>query len=214
MSLVQVERWLNSRSDWRELRPYKHQLLMLLRTSISGATIPRLNSNAISAYSLRVVEALRDPELGLKEFERAVGALRSCLDKFRAQNRGRLHDSERNPPHRLRAFTELLKLNDKSIASGQATGEFTGSTDVESTDVDSEYRGRIIFFDDVKRYGFLDNGAGPDVFVHESEITEVPYHLRVEGVEVIYKVVPNPRAPGMLMASTVRLVPREEIRRR
>ena len=208
LSLLKVERWLNSRSDWRELRSYKHQLLMLLRRSISSAIVPQLNSNAISSYSLKVVDTLRHPVHGLEEFERAITLLRSCLSKFRSQNRGRLHDSERNPPHRLRAFTDLLKINDNQTIPAQTVGKST-----ELSIVGSEYRGRIIFFDDVKRYGFIGNSEDPDLFVHESAITEVPYHLRVEGVEVLYKIVPNPMSPGMIMASDVRLVPRDELRR-
>ena len=209
VALLKMERWLNSRTDWRELRPYKHQLLMLMRISISGSSVPRLNSNAISAYSLRIVDLLRQPETALNEFEKAIGLIRSCLEQFRSQNSGRLHDSERNPPHRLRAFTELLKANAGSVTPSQATNEI-----FEPIIVGNEYRGRIIFFDDVKRYGFINNNVGPDLFVHETEIGEVPYHLRIEGVEVAYKIAPNPMSPGMLMASNVRLVPREELTRR
>ena len=60
VSMLIVEEWLNSRADWRELRPYKHQILMLLRVLISGPRVPKFNSRKISSYSLKVVETLRD----------------------------------------------------------------------------------------------------------------------------------------------------------
>ena len=45
VALLTVEDWLNSLSSGRALRSYRHQLLMLLRVSISGQDVPRLNSN-------------------------------------------------------------------------------------------------------------------------------------------------------------------------
>ena len=53
VAMLAVEKWLNARPEQRTLRSYKHQILMLLRTSISGQEIPRLSSNAISGYSLK-----------------------------------------------------------------------------------------------------------------------------------------------------------------
>ena len=73
IALLLVEKWLTSRQDWRDLRPYKYQLLMLLRKSIGGDPLPRLNSNAMSGYSLKVAGVLRDPGEGVK-------ALGECID--------------------------------------------------------------------------------------------------------------------------------------
>ena len=103
VSLLIIEKWLNSHSAERYLRAYKHQMLLLLRTSISGHDIPRLNSNAISNYSLEIIDALRDPNRRDYECKRVVDRIRTTLDKF-----GGIGKGERNPPHRLRAFTELL----------------------------------------------------------------------------------------------------------
>ena len=203
VSLLMVEKWLNSSQSERELRPYKHQLLMLLRVLINGLNIPRLNSNGISGYSLSIVDALRDANRGYDEFRKAAELLRASLDKFRARNGGRLNDAERNPPHRLRAFTEQLK---QDIRLGQTAQPVRSSGRSLSPGI--TIRGTIKFFDDVKRYGFLGNNLGQDVFVHETEITAVPYHLRISGIEVEYTVAEDPRSPGMLMARDVRLTPR------
>ena len=209
VAMIIVEKWLNSRADWRDLRPYKHQLLMLLRASISGPRVPRMNSRQISPYSLKVVDTLRDTALGSSEFDKAVDLLNGSLDKFRGLNGGQSARMERNPPHRLRAFTEQLKRD-------QECDELTPSfSDLQPTiESGTEGRGQIIFFDDVKWYGFITSTGGQDFFVHGSEISEIPYHLRVEGVEVSYHVANNPRTPGMLMASGVKLVPIGEIRRK
>ena len=209
VSLAMVEKWLNSRSEWRELRSYKHQLLMLLRVLISGPDMPRLNSNGISAYSLRVVDALRDPNRGLEEFGKAVDVLRTSLERFRTQNSGRPNDAERNPPHRLRAFTEQLKQDVHSTSPEKAV-QGLGEYPVIGT----MSRGEIKFFDDVKRYGFIGTNTGLDMFVHESEITAIPYHLRVPGVEVTFRIANDPKSPELFMASDVRLVPLEEIKKR
>ena len=208
VSMLMVEKWLNSRSDWRDLRPYKHQLLILLKMSISGPTTPRLNSNAISSYVLGIVDTLRDPTHGQREFTKAIDLLKASLIRFRARNRGRVGDVERNPPHRLRAFTEQLR---QDVHSGDPREEVA---DVDFIPIPGrEERGQIKFFDDVKRYGFIGSNKGFDMFVHESEIAAIPYHLRVGGVEVEYTVASNPKAPGMLMASDVKLVPMTEVRK-
>ena len=201
VALLLVEKWLNSRQDWRELRPYKHQLLMLLRKSIGGDTLPRLNSNAISGYSLRVVEALREPDQGTETLGESVKTLRAALQHFASGPRVGSNNLERNPPHRLRAFTELLKEGSDTHETGGQTGQGGGQVVPNS-----DQRGRIKFFDDVKGYGFITNADGSDLFVHAREIGEVPYHLRVPGMEVIFSVAQDPRSPGKIMASGTRLI--------
>ena len=204
VSLLMVDKWLNSSQPYRELRAYKHQLLMLLKLFISGPNMPRLNSYAISGYSLQIVDALRDPDRGYEEFIKATNVLRTSLDNFRTNyQRQSTNDVQRNPPHRLRAFTEQLKQSGLPSSSRQSDLDIEGELSPgEMT------QGPIRFFDDVKKYGFIGSVKGQDVFVHESEITAVPYHLRITGMEVQYRVAENPRSPGMLMACEVKLPPR------
>ena len=194
VALLTLEKWLNARPAERDLRSYKHQLLMLLRVSITGKDIPRLNSNAISAYSLKIVDALRDPNRSDEECKKAVDLLRATLAKF-----GR-RGGERNPPHRIRAFTERLIEElpsgepDRTIQQLQNIGMPGG---VE--------RGRIIWFDGWKNYGFIERDGGGDIFVHDSEISAIPWHLRVTGTGVRFKAVENPKSRGVQMASDVEL---------
>ncbi len=209
VSLLIVEKWLGSRQEWRNIRPYKYQLLMLLRMSIGGFGIPKMNSGQIAPYSLRVVDALRGPE-GEEAFEIAISALRESLTEFRESRGGRLSEAQRNPPHRLRAFTEQI-LKDMYATPSAKQKIVPAARDLTVGIMD---RGIIRFFDDVRRYGFIGSSRGSDIFVHESEISAIPYHLRVGGVEVDYKVANNPKSPGMLMASDVKLVPIEEVKKR
>ena len=208
VALLLVEKWLNAQPTWRELRPYKHQLLMLLRLAISGDRIPRLNSHGISTYSLKIVDILREPERGHDELTKACELLRGSLSQFRHRGTERSRTGERNPPHRLRAFTERLKQTIETDLGGRPEGDIGEVALVPGT----QGRGVIKFFDDVKRYGFVTSSEGIDLFVHESEIGAIPYHLRVKGIDVTYEVAQNPKSPTLFMASKVNLVPRDQVR--
>ena len=203
-----VEQWLNEREDWRRVRPYRYQLLMLLRMAIGGSPMPRLNSRRITDYSFNIVNALKDTSQGSHEFEKAISLLTSSLDSFRGRRLTGSTNMGRNPPHRLRAFTEHLR---RQIAPGYVSPS-ERSTPRAPTIGESWEQGQVKYFDDVRGYGFIRRDDGQDIFIHVSEMTEVPYHLRVGGVEVEYKVSENPRSPGKLMARDVRLVPIQQAR--
>ena len=215
VSILIVDQWLNSRSIWRDLRQYRYQILMLLRMSIAGKNAPRMNSNAIANYSLRIVDALRDEDRGPLEFNKAIGNLTDCLDEFAIRTR-RHYSGERNPPHRRREFTQQLKRQSlardqigRSASNWSTKDEMMSETRQEIRD--ERLRGRIKIFDDVRRYGFIETRDDDDMFVHESQLRAVPYHLRVSGIEVTYTVSDSPTNPGMVMASDVQLIPRDEI---
>lgn len=200
VALLMVEQWLNASQSYQQLRPYKHQLLMLLRMLIGGGSIPRLNSNRIAAYSKHIVDTLRDPVRGKTEFTRATELLKNSLGRF-STGEGRAYVAQRNPPHRLRAFTEQLKEDSRSREPVQLSA--AAESAIAPGDV---VHGQIRFFDDIKRYGFIGIHGVDDIFVHESEIGDVPYHLRVRDTEVQCTVAENQRSPGMLMATNVQLL--------
>ena len=216
VSTLLVDQWLNSRSAWRDLRQYRYQILMLLRMSTGGMKMPQINSNAIAAYSLEIVDMLRDRTQGQQVFEDAIGKLIECLDRFGGRTGRPYGIGERNPPHRRREFTQHLK--NEYLDPGHAR---TPETAIEITNTigssgrhekpNERMSGRIKVFDDVKRYGFIENKGDIDMFVHETQMRAVPYHLRVSGIDVTFVVEESPRNPGMLMAGDVQLVPRDEI---
>lgn len=216
VSILLVDRWLNSRSAWRDLRQYRYQILMLLRMSISGVKIPQINSNGIASYSLKIVDTLRDPMHGQKEFENAIGKLTDCLDRFGGRTRPRYGIGERNPPHRRREFTQHLK--NENLDRGHVPIPRTPTQSIDAISPRRRHerpnerkRGRIKVFDDAKRYGFIENKGDVDMFVHETQMRGVPYHLRVGGIDVTFVVEESPTNPGMMMASDVQLVPRDKI---
>ena len=194
IALLTVEKWFNSRPDERDLRSYKHQMLMLLRASIGGQDIPKFNSAAISGYSLKIVDVLLDPQRVNEECNRAADLLRATLTQF-----GR-RVGQRNPPHRLRAFTDQLI---HALPSNEPTSGVPTSQDrVSPGDVE---RGWIVWFDGWKNYGFIERNAGGSIFVHESDIGAIPWHLRIANTPVRFAAVDNPRSQGMQKAVNVTL---------
>lgn len=197
---LMVEKWLNTPHYDQGLRHYRHQLLMLLRILISGQPHPRLNSSQVADYSKRIVDVLRDPNRGPQEFEKAVGILKESRSKFGSSE-------GRNPPHRLRAFTEQLKQDVLSRDQTRHTAQSRPIAVAEKPPAIGDVeRGRIQFFDDVKQYGFIRKDQGGSIFFHESDIANIPYHLRVRGTAVQYIVAEDIRHPGRLKATRVRLV--------
>ena len=194
VTLLTVEKWLNARPEDRDLRFYKHQMLMLLRKSISGQNMPRLNSNTISGYALQIVDALRDPAKADTECKQAASILRNALAEFGTRG------DERNPPHRLRLFTEKLLGRPAPVRDTENV-----QPAAKELSPDAIERGRIRWFDEWKNYGFIERDNGGDTFVHGSEIDAIPWHLRTADVRVQFTIVDNPRSRGMQMASGVEL---------
>ena len=205
VALLTVEKWLNRVSFPRELRPYKYHLLMLLRAEIGGQKCPPLNSNAIASYALKVADTLRDPKLGGEQMAKATDLLRTSLQSFQSEQGPRAHADRRNPPYRLRAFTERLQrdsqvgtpVNADLVAPDTLSVGFSGM-------------GRLKFFDDIKRYGFIEPDDGSDLYVDERGMLEVPYHLRVRDIDVEFTVVRDERFDGRVKAENVRVIRRAE----
>ena len=205
VALVTVDKWLNQAQIDREMRHYKHHMLMAVRMLISGHDVPVLNSSRISGYSLGIVDALRDPTRADEEFTRAVSIIKASLARFVADNSEWQDGGRRNPPYRLRAFTARLIqqlrsresiTDDVSVDTGNAP-----SANVES--------GRILWYDDWRNYGFIArNIGGGDIFVHQSELSEVPWHLRVRGTQVRFTVERDHRFdnPDAIKATKVALL--------
>ena len=200
VALLTVEKWFNHTSFPRELRPYKYHLLMLLRVHIGGLNQPNINSRRMASYALNVVDTLRDPDSGHKQMAYATDLLRTSLDAFNAQRGSRSYADQRNPPHRLRAFTEQLKEDCRTNAHEGVAAEASKHPPIGSTG-----KGRLKFFDDIKRYGFIDTDDSGDLYVNESGISALPYHSRVGGVEVEYTVASDSRFPGRVKAERVQL---------
>ena len=202
IALLSVEKWINSNTVDRDLRSYKHQLLMLLRILISGQDVPALNSRRIATYSLKIADTIRDSEKGCDYFARAKKLLRESLARFDKRSPERL-SAQRNPPHRLRAFTEQLKDDCRSGEPIRTVREVEGKSSVGSVET-----GGILWYDSWRNYGFIERAdGGGSIFVHQTEIAAVPWHLRTAGTRVKYVVSedPKPGRAGSVVASRVEL---------
>ena len=200
VALLTLDGFLNANSSEKPFRAYKHQLLMILRTLICGPDVPSLNGKDISDYSLRIVTAFRDATRGPSLFSDAKDLLQRCLKDFGADKGGEQHGVRRNPPHRLRAFTELLghSLRAQKIQE-DSDGGFDGPK------IGDHEVGRILWYDDWKNFGFIARVGGDRIFVHGGEMKSIPWHFRVDGTRVKYTVIESTRYPGKIMAGKVML---------
>ena len=200
IGLLILEQWFNSHLGDRELRSYKYQLLMIFRILVGGASIPKMNSNKIANYTVPIIESLRSPQLCERILGKAIRLLRITLKEFDLGHAS----SSRNPPHRLRIFTDALKKT-KLLTERKRSSVWTGDSD-ESPKLGERGRGCIVFFDDDKGYGFIRDDRGYDIFVHWTEIREVPYHLRVADQQVTFWVGRSPRPTYSVVATKVQLI--------
>ena len=198
VALLTLERFLNANNGEKPFRPYKHQLLMILRCLICGPDAPNLNSRETSAYSLGIVAALRDSKRGRDLFSEAKDFLKVCLNNFEIDSGNKQQGSQRNPPHRLRAFTELLSHSLR--ARGVQQDGDRGALDPRVGELEV---GQIRWYDDWKNFGFIERVGGDRIFVHGGEMVSIPWHFRVDGTRVRYTVIENTRYPGRVMAGRV-----------
>ncbi|MCY4093415.1 MAG: AIPR family protein [Caldilineaceae bacterium] len=195
-SLLAVDKWINSRPERRKLREYKYHLLMLLKFAIGGKKMPRLTDKAITDFSLKIIDELRDQERCEVACMEAAELLRATLEKFGTPRK------ERNPPYRLKVFTERLLQNISANESVQSAGVTVTTEQLENSGFEG---GRIRWFDEWRNYGFIERDLGGDIFVHGSQIGKVPWHLRSLGKRVHFRAGKNPRSPERVMAIDVRL---------
>ena len=194
VGLLRVEEFMNYHRKPREFRHYKHHMLMLIRILVGGVRCPSFGSKDISAYSLKIVEVLRNPEESEKVCQEAANHIEATLARF---------DGGSVPANRLRAFTRRLVQGldgTKGVKTAQKEAAISKGEEKES--------GRIKWFDAVKGYGFIVRDKGDDLFFHQTDIHDVPWHLRVQGTEVSYSRLRDSRRADrdMFMAKDVRVI--------
>ena len=55
--------------------------------------------------------------------------------------------------------------------------------------------GKVKWFNNRKGFGFIEQEAGQDVFVHFSSIQEKGYKTLFEGDDVVFELIPGERGP-------------------
>ena len=173
VGLSRVEEFMNRHRLPRHVRHYKHHMLMLMRIFVAGESCPTFSSKSISEYALKIVNVLRDTNDSEELCQRALRHIQATLKKF---------DGGSVPPNRLRAFTGRLV---QELDGGRSDRE--AHTVVEG-EIEGEIEaGTIKWFDPVKGYGFIVRGIGGDIFFHQSDVENVPWHLREQGTAVRYR---------------------------
>ena len=173
------------------MKKWKYHILMLLRMQIGGVRMPRQNSNGITDYALKIVEVMRNEELCKTNCIKALQTIEKELERFK-------EFSERNPPPRLRAFTQQI-IDTASTPESQQDSAESGPI------LDSRESGKLLWYDGLKNFGFIERDAGGDIFVHRSGITDIPWNLREPGTRVIYAVAQDPKDASLFKADNVRL---------
>ena len=65
-------------------------------------------------------------------------------------------------------------------------------------------QGTVKWFNESKGFGFLSQEAGPDVFVHHSEIKADGYRTLNEGDKVQFEITQSPKGPRAANVTLVR----------
>jgi CspA family cold shock protein len=65
-------------------------------------------------------------------------------------------------------------------------------------------QGTVKWFNESKGFGFLSQEAGPDVFVHHSEIKADGYRTLNEGDKVQFEITQSPKGPRAANVTVVR----------
>ncbi len=187
-TFLTVERFFNNGKFERYLRKYKYHISMLIRIQVSGLDIPKFNSNRITQYSLDIVKSLEDEKLAFQHCDKAINIIKAGLKNF---------NSYRSDPSQLRAFTRQIIDSLRSDSSKLEPSE-------DEPSIDATEQGKILWYNDVKNFGFIERDKGGDLFVHRTELSKIPWHLRCGGTRVTFTVVQG-RDSGTLMAGSVTL---------
>lgn len=184
-----INSFFNKRLLPKNYRSYLFHLLMLLRFSLMGKSLPQFNSNAASKYALELVGYMRDEEKCLAACSKNIELIEDIVSKS-------LPSSGGNPHTRIKAFTESLveKFADKKEDEIDKKHELK---------VGAIEQGRLLWFDDYKGFGFIERNSGGDVFVHASGLKNVPWRYRTEGTRLEYEVVAGKKGP---LASVIKIL--------
>lgn len=154
-----------------KFRKYKYHLLMLLRIMSEKEKLPFLNSRKIDDYCNTLNKILMDEELAKKAYSECIEVIEGVLAKGGFDIR---------ECRRLKLFTSLLLE--------YANEKCNCKVDDSVADVERE-RGKVIWFSDVRGYGFIEGKNKQQLFVHFRHIRGGGYRTLNENEEVEYTVV-------------------------
>jgi cold shock CspA family protein len=152
-------------------RKYKYHLLMLLRIMSEKHKLPFLNSRKIEDYCNVVNKILLNDKSAITAFTECIEIIKGTLKKSSFDIR---------ECRRLKLFTSSLL----DYANEKCNCKMDDST----ADVEREM-GKVIWFSDVRGYGFIAGKNNQELFVHFRDIRSGGYRTLSEGEKVEYTVV-------------------------
>lgn len=173
----------------KDYRSYAYHLLMLLRFSSMGKSLPKFNSNAASKYALELVDYLRNEDTCLDVCNKNIELISDVVSQSPP-------GSSRNPLSRIRAFTEAL-IEKVEYSEGDKNDT------KNELKIGSIEQGCLLWFDDYKGFGFIERDLGGDVFVHASGLKNVPWKHRTEGTKLEYEIISGRKGP---IASVIKVL--------
>jgi cold shock CspA family protein len=174
----------------RKWRPWKYQLLMVIRLQNQPSELPPLNSKTIEKYCDVLLEILRD--------DSKVHLAATRAGQLVEDVRTRMEKQSREPLERTRAFTTaLIDAAGGGRNNSARTNQLTGT---------------VNWFSDVKGYGFIDIDDGTQAFVHYTGIISPGYRALLQGQRVRFVPVEKPKGIQPLMSKSLaeispRLIP-------
>ena len=146
---------------------------MLFRIQSESSSMPYMDSKKIDSYCSDILKVLQDDGKALSIFERGANLIQSTLKEGSYNLREAI---------RLRAFTSDL------------ISRLESAREVLPASAKRE-RGRVVWFSNVRGFGFVDAGQKDQIFVHCTAVrgTESRYFLPGELVE--FSVVAGPKGP-------------------
>ncbi|MFQ5548633.1 MAG: cold-shock protein, partial [Woeseia sp.] len=167
----------------KRMRNYLYHMLMLLRIQLMGMSMPRFNSHNASDYAIKLIDKLSDEDECKAKSETSAELIQSTLAGFDGA-------TGRNPPSRIRAFTELL-LNE--ISAGKDAQEEEPEPPLV---IGKRETGTLRWFNELKGFGFIQRDQGGEIFVHHSGLKRVPWKYWQQGSRFSYEIVQGKKSPA------------------
>lgn len=170
-ALFVLESLFRQRKLDSKFRRYKYHLIMLFRIMTEKMKLPYLNSRKIDDYCSDLNKILVDQDAAINAFNECIEIIRGVLEKDNFDIR---------ECRRLKLFTtSLLEFANEKCSC---------RVDDSVADVERE-KGKVIWFSDVRGYGFIEGKNNQELFVHFSDIRSGGYRTLSENEKVEYTVV-------------------------